>query len=254
MPSLAEQYRPRCLSEIVGQDAAVSQVKRVLSRSWGARAWWITGASGTGKTTLAYAIASEGADELFVDELDASTLTPAKIRDIEDSFRFRALGSKPGKCFIVNEAHGLRKDAIRMLLVVLERLPEHVVFVFTTTLAGQQFLFDTNDCGDAQPLMSRCIEIELSADDATQKAFAARAKQIARAEGIDGLPDSVYVKAISAVRGNMRALLQRIESGKFRSDARESLEKELAAIKSTKGEYAESRRAHLTATLASLGN
>jgi replication-associated recombination protein RarA len=252
MPSLHEQYRPKCLSEIVGQDAALKQVQRVLSRSWGARAWWITGASGTGKTTLAYAIANEGADDLFIDELDASTLTPAKIREIEDSFRFRALGSKPGKCFIVNEAHGLRKDAIRMLLVVLERLPEHVVFVFTTTKAGQEFLFDTNDCGDAAPLVSRCIEIELSADDATQAAFARRAKQIAKQEGIDGLPDSIYSKAISAVRGNMRALLQRIESGKFRSDARESLEKELQMIKATKGEYADGRRAQLTAAIASL--
>jgi hypothetical protein len=131
-------------------------------------------------------------------------------------------------------------------------LPEHVVFVFTTTKAGQEFLFDTNDCGDAAPLVSRCIEIELSADDATQAAFARRAKQIAKQEGIDGLPDSIYSKAISAVRGNMRALLQRIESGKFRSDARESLEKELQMIKATKGEYADGRRAQLTAAIASL--
>src|ERR1700726_4871299 len=96
MPSLADKHRPTCLEELAGQDAAIAQVRAVLERGWGGRAWWITGPSGTGKTTLARIIAAMGADELGTEEIDAQTLTPARLRDIEDTCRFRMLGAKPG--------------------------------------------------------------------------------------------------------------------------------------------------------------
>ena len=70
------------------------------------------------------------------------------------------LGDKPGRAFIVNEAHGLRKDTIRQLLVLLERLPNHVVMIFTTTNEGQESLFD--DYSDANPLLSRCARLDLA--------------------------------------------------------------------------------------------
>lgn len=259
MAALYEAYRPRTLAEIVGQDRAVSQAKRVLARSWGSRAWWVTGSSGTGKTTMAYAIAAEGADEFFVEELDASTLTLAAVRELELSMRYTALASKPGRAYIVNEAHGLRKDTIRLLLVLLERLPEHVCMIFTTTKEGQEHLFDMDDAGDAAPLISRCIELTLENGTDTQAAFARRAKAIAQQEGIDGLPDVVYQRAIEACKGNMRALLQKIESGKFRDDARVALQREYNGL--PKDEYAHNagelaklraRRAELAALLATL--
>lgn len=250
MPSLFTAYRPATLAEVVGQEQAVRQVQRVLARGWGGRAFWITGPSGCGKTSIALALASHGADELAIEEVDAQTLTPAKLRDIEDGMRYRNLGTKPGKAFIVNEAHSLRKDTIRLLLVLLERLPEHVLWVFTTTKAGEARLFDDDVSGDAAPLLSRCVEIPLVYDDATQAAFAKRAREIAVKEGIDGLPLSVYSIAVAASSGNFRRVLQRIESGSFRDDAVAALERELAMLKSTKGEHAERRRAELQATIA----
>lgn len=252
MPAIHEQYRPQSFTEVVGQDKAVRQLQAVLARGWGGRAFWITGASGTGKSTLARLIALHGADEFSVDELDAGALTPAALRDIELGMRTRGIGAKTGRAYIVNEAHGLRKDTIRLLLVTLERLPEHVVFVFTTTRQGQDRLFEVDETGDAGPLLSRCTEIELANDDAAHAAFAKRAQDIARREGIDGVPLQVYTAAARKCRGNMRALLQRIECGAFRDDAREALERELAMIASTKGDAAERRRAQLKASLASL--
>jgi hypothetical protein len=47
-----------------------------------------------------------------------------------------------------------------------------------------------------------------------------------RAEGIDGLPTSVYRQAVAASQGNMRRVLQRIESGIFKADALAALERE----------------------------
>jgi replication-associated recombination protein RarA len=250
---LAERYRPTDLADVVGQERAVAQVRRVLERGWGGRAWWITGTSGTGKSALARIIASVGADDFYVEKLDAQLLTPARLRDVEADMRFRAMSAKPGKAYIVNEAHGLRRDAIQLLLVILERLPALVCIVFTTTKSGQASLFeDMGDDGDAAPLVSRCIELVLESGPEARKAMAMRAKAIARREGIDGLPDSVYLDAVEQTRGNMRMLLSRIESGQFAEDAkyREGLRRELAMIGSTKGEAAEERRQRIRELLA----
>jgi len=252
MNSLHEQYRPRSFADVVGQPRAVRQIQAVMARGWGGRAWWITGASGTGKTTLAKLIAQAGADEYATEELDAQILTPARVRELEYEMRTLALGAKPGRAYLVNEAHGLRRDTIRLLLVLLERLPRHVVIIFTTTKEGQASLFDDDATGDASPLLSRCTEIVLAHDAKAQAAFAARAQEIATAEGIDGVPATVYQAAALKARGNMRALLQRIESGAFVDDAREALETELAALKVAVTPAAQARRKELQAAIAAL--
>ena len=60
---LHEQYRPRSWSEVVGQDKAIAKVKLLAKRGLAGRAYWITGQSGTGKTTIARLIAAEVASE-----------------------------------------------------------------------------------------------------------------------------------------------------------------------------------------------
>src|SRR5262245_32236000 len=102
---LTEQYRPATWADVVGQDEAVEQVQTVLRRGWGGRAWWITGQSGTGKTTLAKLIASEGASDLATDELDAGSLTPAAVRECERRYACKPLpvDGKAGWCLLVNE-------------------------------------------------------------------------------------------------------------------------------------------------------
>ncbi len=229
MASLSEKYRPRHFAGVVGQARAVKQVQVVLARGWGGRAWWISGASGTGKTTIANLIAEAGADPFFIEELDAQVLTPAKLAEVERSFAYRAMSDRPGKAYLVNEAHGLRKDAIRLLLVMLERLPEHVCIVFTTTNAGEMLF---SDDGDAAPLVSRCTQIKLDNGPSTRKAMAIRAQKIARDQKIDGFDETVYVDAVDQCRGNLRMLLSKIESGAFVEDAtqRRALRAELAAM------------------------
>ncbi len=110
----------------------------------------------------------------------------------------------------MNEAHGLRKDATRQLLVMLERLPAHVMFVFTATLDGLDALFD--DHIDAHPLLSRCIRVALTNQGLAQ-AFARRARETADREGLNGKPEAAYRRLVQRGHNNMRATLPEIESG-----------------------------------------
>ena len=211
---LTEQYRPRTWTEVVGQDKAIRHVRTIGKRGFGGRAFWFSGASGTGKTTLARILAAEVADCHNVQELDASDLTPSRLKELESGMACLGLDfegkGRNGRAYIVNEAHGLRSDAIRQLLVLLERLPGHVVWIFTTTSDGQADLFESKL--DANPLLSRCVVVALTTQGLA-KPFAERAKQIAQAEGLNGKPLEAYVRLLQDCKNNLRSALQKVEMG-----------------------------------------
>jgi DNA polymerase-3 subunit gamma/tau len=217
--ALTEKYRPASWSEVVGQDKIVGRIRALLARrALAGRAYFISGASGTGKTTIARLIAAEIAVEWDIEEHDAGMLSVAKIADIERTLQYAGgIGRKEGdtrngRAVIINEAHGLRKDVIRQLLVTLERIPAHVVWIFTTTTEGQEVLFE--DCPDASPLLSRCLPLSLARRDLAQ-AFAERAKLIAEKEGLDGQPLEKYLRRVKERHNNLRAVLQDIEAGEM---------------------------------------
>ena len=209
--ALFEKYRPREWGEVIGQDKALGRLNTLRPRGLAGRAYWISGTTGTGKTTIARLLAAELADDLMIEEVDAETLTPTQLQEWERSSNIRGWG-KGGRVFIVNEAHGLKKSTIRQLLVTLERIPGHVVWIFTTTRAGQENLFGENE--DAHPLLSRCCELPLT-NQGLAKTFAARAQEIATAEGLNGQPIAAYVRLLQDCKNNLRQALQEIESGKM---------------------------------------
>ena len=207
--NLYEKYRPARWSEVIGQEKVIDQICQLRKRGLAGRAYWITGGSGTGKTTIARLLAAEVADEWYIEELDATSLTPAALVKIESSLQLYSMG-KGGRCVIINEAHGLSKPAVRQLLVLLERLPSHVVVIFTTTNEGQLTFFE--DKQDGQPLLSRCLRLDLARRGLAEP-FAKRALEIANKENLNGQPIERYIRLCKDNRNNMRAVLQSIEAG-----------------------------------------
>ena len=212
---LAERCRPRQWSEVVGQDKALAIIRRFIAAGGIAgRPWWITGASGTGKTTIARLLAAECADEFSTEEVDAESLSASRIAELERLSWMRTLGDKGGRAIIVNEAHGLKKPALRQLLVSLEgdRIAPHCVWIFTTTNDGQQMLID--DCEDSGPLLSRCTLLALARRDLS-KPLAARIVEICQREQLGAPTVDEAVKLLQAHKNNMRAALQSCEAGAF---------------------------------------
>ena len=212
MKTLYEKYRPSTFDEVLGQDKAIKKIQLLLARNWGSRAWWISGASGTGKTTIAQIIAAQGADDLYITEFDsADQLSVSEIDKIEQDMHYFAPG-KGGRAYIVNEAHGLRQTIIRRLLGLLERIPDHVCIIFTTTKQGESKLFD--DQIDANPLLSRCAKIELT-NQGLAKVFAEHCREIATKEDLNGKPIASYVRLAQNCKNNCRQMLMTIESGEM---------------------------------------
>ena len=151
-----------------------------------------------------------GASDFFVNEYDSALdIDNETLKEIDYNMHLFG-GGKGGRAYVINEAHGLRQWIIQRLLGILERIPSHVVFVFTTSKAGQDYLFDGQM--DAGPLLSRCTNIQLRSAG-LEKPFANRCQKIAQAENLDGKPLKDYLALARDNKNNLRTMLQEVEMG-----------------------------------------
>lgn len=219
--TLAEKYRPMALPDVVGQHKAVKILGRILDNGgFGGRAVYLSGGSGTGKTTIARILAQSIVSGLFGPvEVVGRQLTTNRLRDIARNWMYQH-----GQALIVNESHGMSRPVIELFLDLLENMPGNVCVIFTTTNDGRDLFEDTKI--DAGPFASRCLCIKLvsrglalaNVKDKTPGPFALRAHEIAVKEGMNGQPISAYVKLINDCKGNLRQALTEIEAGVMLED------------------------------------
>jgi len=162
MATLALKYRPRILSDLVGQEASVKALHNALSRAKAAggaihhQAFLFAGVRGTGKTSTARVMArslncAEGptptpcgvcgpclASEQPDRNMDIVEIDAASRASVEDARALREqVHTRPAFCryrvYIIDEVHMLSRQAFDALLKILEEPPPHAVFVLATT-------------------------------------------------------------------------------------------------------------------------
>lgn len=173
---LARKYRPKKLSDLIGQKEISAILEGALTQNRLAHAYLLSGTRGVGKTTLARIIAKlvnclkndrefigdpccECSNCLSIDkennidviELDAASKTGVSdVREIIENVTYKPVSALK-KIYIIDEVHMLSKAAFNALLKTLEEPPQDVLFILATTETQKIPL----------TILSRCQHFEL---------------------------------------------------------------------------------------------
>ncbi len=154
--NLAAKYRPKNLSEVLGQDTIKTTLANSVKLGRLAHAYVFYGPRGCGKTSIARILAKTlncrdakdgrpcdkcasclevaGGKSLDVIEMDAASHTDV---DNVRSVIIENVGLAPSrdkyKIYILDEVHMLSKASFNALLKTVEEPPAHVVFIMATT-------------------------------------------------------------------------------------------------------------------------
>lgn len=208
---LYRKYRPKRLSQVVGQDKCIEQLRLLMSApDWDRDAIWLEGASGIGKSCIAQALAAAvGADTFMTDEIDGDQCNVERVRQLSETINLYGWGGTGWRVYIIDEAHGMTDRAVQAWLTLLERLPARRLIIFTTTEPLSDIFGKFS-----HPFKRRVKYIKLS-NQGLCESFARLAMKIATRENLNGKPLPDYVKLMKRCGNSLGDALQEIQLGKM---------------------------------------
>lgn len=210
--SLCEKYRPESFEAVKGQKAVVEKIKAFMADFPKKKALILHGPAGTGKTSLAYAIASETNAEII--EINASDLrNKEQIQNVVGQASKQKSLFSAKKIILVDEIDGITKDD-RGGLPEIEKLIEETQFPIIIT---------ANDIWDKKFFSLRRDAETLQIKELDYKTIFEIIRDIAESEGIFASSDLLINIAIKS-RGDARAAindLQTIGSGTLKENIHE---------------------------------
>ena len=136
---LSERYRPKSWNDFIGQ-TVIEEIKNACNDDWlfdGCGERWLfesDGVAGCGKTSAAYVTAQAlGCCDFNIQRIDSRSCSVSDLRELSSRMYDYGFGGNGRKCYIIDEIQHLNKDCMRMLLGLLENLPNHVIVIGTTT-------------------------------------------------------------------------------------------------------------------------
>lgn len=199
MQLLVEKYRPTSIDSFIGiEDARESATE--LVRDPYSSAWTFVGASGTGKTTLALAIAAElGAQ---VHHIASQNCTVEAVKQLRTDLTFAPMFGSKWSVVIVDEADEMSSAAENAWLSLTDSTnrPINTIIIFT--------------CNSTEKLKDRFLsrtEVVKFSNYAIQKDAAQLLADVWKREtgGADNAPN--FARLVKEANGNIRESLQALQ-------------------------------------------
>jgi len=197
---LCDKYKPLCFADIKGQEDSVIKIKVFMKNFPIKKSIILHGPAGTGKTSLAYALAKEMNAEII--EINASDL-----RDREQMKKIIGSASQQGSLFaknkvlLIDEVDGITKDdrgGLMELLILIDKTSFPII-ITANDIWNKKFA----------PLRQKSELIEMK--DIDYRDIFNLIKDVAKKEQMNSSDEALKILAIKA-NGDIRAALNDLQT------------------------------------------